>query len=307
MTVGTGAPYLYDYLNTYNSLVEPSTTHSSDANLTRFFTRYLFQRAISVFKHKFPPWWQKNYVLYTLYLWGFFTVIKTDKFGVIPQGCSLKGYGVQYQPTNCVIANPLLAGIKEPLIGKECELVKLQPDYGGIYDIVSFYADMMSLTATTAGINIVNSKLGYVFMAENKSSAESFKKMFDSLSSGEAATVVGKNMFSVDGKPLWVTFATNLKQNYIAGDLLEDLRSWEKRFDAEIGIPTTNTEKRERLVADEVNANSVESKTRADMWLEELKSCYKKVNEMFGLDLAVEWRERGLEDATRDADSNGGV
>lgn len=309
-TLGIGAPVLYDHYNAYNAMVQPSTQHSQNTGLTRFFERYLLQRAISVYKWKMPETWERNYALYCLYCWGFFAVINTDKFGVIPQGCSLKGYGVQYQPTQCVIANPLLSGLKEPYINKDCVLIRLQPDYGGIWDLVSFYADMMSMTAQTAGINIENSKLAYIFMANNKALSASFKKLYDNVTSGEPAVVADKRLFNIDGKPLWGTFANSLKENYIAGSLLTDLRNWEKRFDAEIGIPTTNTEKKERLVESEVNSNALESATRAEMWLDELKLGCDRARKMFGIDLTVEWRINPREEignATRDINSNGTV
>lgn len=310
LALGQNAPFLYDHYNVYNALQQPSTQHAQNATLTRFFERYLFQRAISVFKWKMPKTWEKNYALYCLYLWGFFAVVNTDKFGVIPQGCSLKGYGVQYQPTQCVIANPLLRGIREPYINKDCVLVRLQPDYGGIYDLVSFYSDMMSMTAQTAGINIENSKLAYIFMSGNKSLSESFKKMYDKVAGGEPAVVADKALYNMDGNPLWGTFTNSLKENYIAGSLLEDLRNWEKRFDAEIGIPTTNTEKKERLVEREVNSNAMESATRSEMWLDELKASCERVRKMFGIDLTVDWRvnpRKEMEDATRNNVSDGSV
>lgn len=306
---GCGAPYLYDHINVATSVQSPSTAHSQNAMLTRFFARYLIQRAFSQFKWNIPEQWQLNYMLYCLYFWGFFAVVKTDKYGVIPQGCSLSGYGVMYQPTHCVITNPLLRGIKEPRIGVECSLIRLQPDYGGMYDLVSFYADMLSLTAEAAGINIQNAKLAYVFIAESKTLAESFKKLYDRVASGEGAVVADKKLFSPDNKPLWETFSQELKGNYIAGEMLNDLREWEKRFDAEIGLPTSNTEKKERLVTKEINANAVESYTRCDMWLETLKKGCKQTNDLFGTNISVEWRINpmklgGEEGATRNDKPN---
>ena len=62
------------------------------------------------------------------------------------------------------------------------------------------------------------------------------------------------------------------------------------QFDTEIGIPNANTDKRERLVTDEVNANNVETTTRCELWLDSLKECAEKTNEMFGTDVTVDWR-----------------
>ena len=61
-------------------------------------------------------------------------------------------------------------------------------------------------------------------------------------------------------------------------------------FCTDIGIPNSNTEKRERLVVEEVNANNVETRTRCELWLESLKESARKTNDMFGLDISVNWR-----------------
>ena len=305
--IGTGVPFMYDYINCANSIVSPSDVHVQGTALNNYFKRYLMQKAISVFKWELPENWAKNYFLYVLYCWGFISVVRTDRFGVICQACSLRGYNIYYQPTNAVICNPLLTGILEPEIGKECTIFKLQPDYGGIMDIVSYYADMMTLTAQGIATNLVNTKLSYVFGAENKAQAESFKKMFDSIGSGEPAVFIDKKLFDDEGKPKWFTFAQNLKENYLVPDMLSDLRKIEEMFCTDIGIPNANTDKRERLITDEVNANNFEVKSKSELWLESLKECAEETNAMFGTNISVDFREslreeqEVVEEVTEDA------
>jgi hypothetical protein len=253
---------------------------------------------MSVFEWDLPDTWDKDYTLYTLYCWGFYAVVNTDKYGVIPQACSLSGYDVFYRPTNAVISNPLLNGILQPRIGKQCVLVKLQPDYGGIMDLVNYYADMLALCAEATGVNLVNSKLAYVFTATDKASAESFKKLYDQIASGEPAVVQDKHLQTQDGRASWESFVQNIGQNYITDKLLSDLRKLVDMFDTEIGIPNANTDKRERLISDEVNANNVETFTRSAMWLENLKSSCKQANEMFGIAMDVNWRVHPFEKTT---------
>lgn len=290
-----GVPFFYDYINTYNGSFAPSTSHA-DSALSRFFQRYLLQEAISVYEWKMPSTWARDYFLYTLYCFGFISIIETDKYGVICQGCSLNGYDVFYRPTNAVITNPLLQGILTPRIGKQCTIIKLQPDYGGIMDLVTKYADIMAMTMQTAGCNIEASKLAYVFAAENKASAESFKKMFDKIASGEPMVVQDSKLLKPDGTKAWDVFANNLSNNYIAGDLLVDLQKWRNMFCTEIGIPNANTEKKERMLTDEVNANNQETFTKADLWLQELKEGCAQACEMFpGLELSVDWRYKPKE------------
>ena len=287
-----GAPYYYNYINAETSQVTPSTVHVKDSGLCRYFTKYLLQKAMSVFEWDLPATWNKDYFLYVLYCWGYVAVVNTDKFGVIPQGCGLKGYDVFYAPTHAVIANPLLSGILEPRIGTQCELLKLQPDFSGILDLVGHYAEQMALASQSVSVNLLNSKLSYVFTAKTKALAESLKKMYDQIASGEPAVVIDSRLKNAaDGEETWKSFEQNVGGNYIVTDLLADLRKIEAMFDTEIGIPNANTDKRERLIKDEVNANNIETYSKCALWLENLQDACKRVNDMFGLSISVRWRE----------------
>lgn len=284
-------PFGYDEINVRASHNSPGTVHSQNTNLVHYYKRYLLQKAMSVFEWTLPETWSRDYFLYVLYCWGSVAVVNTDRFGVIPQGGTLTGYDIYYQPTNIQITNPLLSGVLSPRIGVDCTLFKLQPDYGGIMDLISDYAELMAIVSETISINLFNSKLSYVFAASNKTAAESLKKLYDQISAGNPAAVIDKNLFNDDGSASWQSFFQNVGQNYIVSDLLSDMRKIESMFDTHIGIPNANTDKRERLVTDEVNANNVETYSKCALWLESLQESCRKANEMFGLNLWVDWRK----------------
>ena len=289
--------YDYDFINRYNAHIKPSTVHSHDNASAWYFRRYLIQKILSVYEFDgIPETWSTDYFLYTLFIWGFVAVVETDKFGVIPQHCSLYGYDVFYRPTNVVIANPLLRGILQPKIGIDCELIKMQPDYGSCWDIVSYYADLLSLASESLAVNIVNSKLAYVFACDNKTIAESFKKMYDKLNEGNPAVFADSKLFDESGEPRWTTFQNNLKQNYVAGDMLDDMLKIDARFCTEIGIPNVNLAKASGVTENEVEANNVDTKSKATLWLETIHEGLKKVNDMFDLNLSVKFRFEGGED-----------
>lgn len=283
-------PIEYDLINLYNSNRSPSTVHCSDNILTGYFRRYLLQKVMSVYKWQLPEAWDKTFFNYVLYGIGFIAVIKTDKWGTIPQNGTLWGRNVYYQPTNVIITNPLLTGIKNPKIGVQTEIIKMQPDYGSCLDIVCHYADLLALTTQTYATDLVNSKLAYVFTAGDKKAAETFKKLFDRIASGEPAVVYDKSLLNSDGSPAWSTFAQNLSQNYIGGQLLDDYKKLLDMFDTEIGIPNANTQKKERLISDEVNQNNISTQSKVELWLETMKDGCKKVNDMFGTTINVELR-----------------
>ena len=308
--IGYGIPETYDYINVFNSSFSPSTIHVKNTALQRFFRRYLFQKAISVFKWELPETWCRDYFLYVLYAWGFIGVVETDKFGVICQAGAPYGYDIYYQPTNLIITNPLLRGSLEPRIGVDCTVFKLQPDWGGITDLVNYYADMMALCAETAGVNLLNSHLSFVFPAKDKAQAEAYKKLYDKVSGGEPGVVIDKHLYLDDGTQAWEPFQQNIGQNYIVDKVLADMRKIEAMFDTDIGIPNANTDKRERLITDEVNANNIETMTKCELWLEELKKSAEKTNAMFGTTITVDYRykqEGVLPDESSDNINSGAV
>lgn len=288
----TGAPAFADYMFADNS-ISLNTLKPGNTLLCWMFTRYLLQKTISVFKWNLPEHWDNIYFLYVLYCFGRVAIINTDRFGVIPQACGLMGYNVFYRPTNAIITNPLLTGIIQPRIGIETTLLSLEPDYGGIMDIVTHYANLLAQASEAAAVNLNNSKVAYAFFLDasnGKARAETFYKAFDAVSNGQPAVVIDKNLVNEDGSPAWGLFTQDVKSNYILSDIIRDMRKIESDFDTRIGIPNANTDKPERLITDEVNANNVETSITCAGWLERLKKDCEKANRMFGLSLSVDWR-----------------
>lgn len=284
-------PFLCDYQTVSTSFKNPAGVVVTNSNLSRYFQRQLLQKAISVFKWNMPVNWAENYTLFSIYCLGYVAVVKTDKYGTIPQHCSLSGYDVFYRPNTAIISNPLIR--HKPLtIGKNCELIRLQPDYGGILDTVRMYADLMSLCVQAASVNLLNSKLSYVFFADNSAMAQSFKKLMDEIESGKPAVVADSKLKNNACGINMEMLQQNVKNNFITPELLVCLRNISNMFATEIGLPNANTDKKERLISDEVNANNVETSSKADMWLEQLKKDCVRVVEMFPeLDtLTVDWR-----------------
>lgn len=87
------------------------------------------------------------------------------------------------------------------------------------------------------------------------------------------------------------------------------MRKIEQMFATDIGIPNANTDKKERMIVDEVNSNNFETQSRCDMWLMSMQKEFEKANKMFGLNLSVDWRniERGASIGTGNTINNGTV
>jgi len=283
-------PFFYDYINTVGSSTQPANAHVLNNDTGRFYQRYLLKKALSVFKWTLPEWWDENYFLYTLYCRGFVAIFDSGKFGVIPQGCGLQGYNVFYRPKKVIIANPLLTDIHEREIGVDCVLMQLQPDYMGILDLCNHYAEKMALASSAINQNLWSTKLATVFFAESDAEQQAFKKAYDRMTSGDPMVVVRKNLRDENGNMKYEVFNRDVKNSYVISDLIADLRKIEAEFDTRIGIPNANTDKRERLITDEVNANNVETTILSDLWMDSIQDAIKKTKELFKLEIKCERR-----------------
>ena len=291
-------PYNYMDVNLYNSFRNPSQIHTSDTGLNRYFERYLLQKVISVFEFEnLPDNWSHNYFEYVLFCYGFICVFNSKKYGVIPQQCTLSGFDVFYQPTHALIANPAFNSPLDLRIKRDCGIIKMQPDFGSCYDIITYYADLLSLSTESVASNLINSKLAYVFAADNKSVAESFKALYDKIASGEPAAFADKNLFNEEGRENWLLFNNNLKQNYIAGDILEDMAMIDARFNTEIGIPNVNIAKKSGVSDVEVLSNNTDTQTKCALWLETMQHDIDIINAMYDLDIKVKYRFNRIDTA----------
>lgn len=291
---------MYDYINQMTSSFVPSTIHTKDNLKSAYFANYLFQRVLSVFDFDIPVYWDKAYFLYNLFYFGYIGIIPGGKYGEwIPQACGLTGYDLYYRPTHLLIANPYAQELNSDgdkdryKIGKNCGLIKVQPNWHSVYDIVSLYADMLAESLEGMAFNLINSKFAYVFATSKKSIAESFKKMYDQIQSGNPAVVVDKALFDEKTGELAVQMMNATGDVYNMSERLADFRKILNMFDTEIGIPSVNYEKKERMVVDEVNANNVETESLSDIWLETLREGIDNVNALTGLTLQVSKRYGG--------------
>ena len=286
-------PQFYELRNVYNSSISPSTVHCKNTILSWYFKRYLIQKLMSVFEFDgVPESWDIDYVKYNLFCFGRFGVIYTKEFGVIPQYCTLYGYDVYYRPNKIQIANPLIntSKVGDLRIGYNCELVKMQPDYGGAWDMIEYYGDLMALASEALSVNLLNSKLAYVFAAENKRVAETFKKLYDRIASGEPAAVIDKNLYNDEGRITMELFNQNVANTYIAGTILEDMAKIDSRFNTEIGIPNVNIAKASGVSDSEIRANDIDTESKAKLWEETINRGLDKVNKMFGLNVSCRLR-----------------
>ena len=295
-------PFFYDYINADWGMQSPSTVHCKNTCLSKMFERYLFQRVMSVYKWKIPEEINPYYFKWVLYSFGFIGLFNHDDYGHVAMYGGFEGYDLYYYPKYMLFKSPVFPETVKREINKDCVLLNLKGDFSGFQDIVSFYADQLALLFEDAGVCMVNTKLSNVFACDNKNASESFKRMFDQIAGGDPSVFVDRNLFNDDGTPRWLNFQAPLGENYIIDKLLVDVRKVVSLFDIEAGLNTVNTEKKERMVTAEAEGTQEEAKSRAEMWLQDLKYECKKAKKLLDFDIDVEFR---VKMERKEGDKNG--
>lgn len=278
-------PLNYEQINVKAGTYNPSMVKSYNNKTFAFWERALFQRACSTLEFTLPSEWTgsvKDFFYYVLFKYGFCAVSKNDKYGYYFQPCTLEGYNFYYQPVNAQISNPLLQVNLE--IGKDCELIKLTPDYYGVWDIIQYYAEKLSVLDNAINMSLINNKFAFLWGARNKAAGEALKKMLDKVNKGEPAVIYDQKLLNdpTDKEmPFQIIDRPNLKSSYLTTDQLQDFQTLLNNFDCEIGIPTIPYQKKERMVVSEAESRTIDATSRSITWYETITNSIDKVKQLY--------------------------
>lgn len=305
-------PFNYEHINIAAGTYNPSPVKAYNNYSYAYWCRSLIQRIRAVYEFKLPDLWAgpvKDFFYWCLLRYGYVAVFKRDKYGLMFQPCNISGVSVYYQPTRATISNPAFKDSFDLEIGTECELIKLTPDYFGIWDIIQRYAGELSTLDNGINSALINSKFAWLLGARSKSAAEALKKALDKINKGEPAVVVDAKLMSgnkpgTDESPFEL-LDFNVKDNYILTDLLADFQTILNNFDAEAGIPTVPYQKKERMVTTESTMRMFDGSARAEVYLDCLQSSIDMVNKMFDSDIQVELRYPAPDQSESEVTDNG--
>lgn len=286
-------PLGYENLNLIEGTYSPSTAKYYDNDAFKYWVRTLFQRVQSVLIFDFPDNWSaetRDFFYYCILKFGFVACFDSKEYGFSFQPCTLYGYNFYYQPTNALITNPAITGSLDLVIHEQCELIKLTPDYFGIWDIIEYYAIKLAEISCASDMSIENSKLAYVLAGKTKSAIASLKKIFDKISKGETCVVSDARVMTEQDVEPYHFLTRDVKNSYITTDLLQNTQTLLDMFDCEIGIPTVPYQKKERMVDFEAKSRLIDATSRLTLWIETLDASIDNVNAMFGTSISVKAR-----------------
>ena len=279
-------PLNYHNINIGAGTYAPSAVKAFNNRTFGYWIRALFQRAQSILEFDLPEEWTgniKDFFLYCLFKYGYVAVFDNDVYGFAFQPCGLSGYNFYYQPTNAIVSNPKLNKTFE--IGKECELIKLTPDYIGIWDILEYYAERFSTLDNAINMSLINCKTPYILGAKNKTASSALKKILDKANQGEPAIVFDEKLMNdpntKDTPFQLLELLKNPKDAYLTTAQLQDFATILNNFDSEIGIPSLPYQKKERMVTDEATMRMYDGCARSLTWFNTLTSSIENVKKLY--------------------------
>lgn len=306
------SPLNTESLNQLAGRYSPSMVKAYNNATYAYWERSLFQRAVSRIETKLPENWEgsrRDFLLYCLLSQGYVFVSKNDTLGYWFNPGTLYGIDFYYQPTEFILANPRAGevGVENRYkLHEEGELLKFMPDYMGIFDIISYYAEKLSALDNAINMSIINNKFAFILAGKNKGTVEALKKLLDKINKGEPAVFLDSILMNdpKDGSEPWqFVELQKLKDNYITDKQLIDFQTILNSFDAEIGINTVPYQKAERFVSAEANSRMIDSQARIITAIECLKSSVKDIKKLYpDIVLNFNLRREGIADGNSEND-----
>ncbi len=210
---------------------------------------------------------------------GYIPIVSTALGSLALEG-GFYGQNMYYMPTNVIVNNPVLGNINR-VIGEDGELLYINYEYNtfqGVMPLINRYAVLLANIDCSLNVSLMNSRVAHIFEAESDAEVKTLQKMYDDVSKGNPAVFLKKGTRSLPSSNENTSFL-NVKNTYIGNDLLLTKKSIMNEFLTEIGINNANTDKRERLNSDEVNANNTEVRCTIMRYIDSLNECAKKINE----------------------------
>lgn len=254
-----------------------------DSYCNAFFTRLQSMFVYTGMPDSIPVQWLEEYLLKN----GSCAIAEIGGVLYALNGSAGGELDVYFQPTRWVGANaglPVGSQSYDLEIGKDCVWAKNDYNASGLTPMISRYCGLMTENFLTTRIADINMRMSQIMSAPDDTTAQSAKQYLKDVESGKLG-VIGENAFfdglkvqsaSVGSGDYMIQFIE--LQQYIKGSLYNEL-----------GLDANYNMKREALSQDEIALNDDALMPLIDDMLKARRTFCSEMNEMFGLDVSVDY------------------
>ena len=247
--------------------------------------KYMLNRSNIMFQyHNLPDSIPSREIELLLQTNGFGVFIEVEgKYYIVNGGLGGEP-DVYNMPTEAVISIPALKLNKTYKINEDCIVIPNDSMYLGLIPMYAKYCTLMNENEMTMLLATVNKRIQHLLSANDDNTIESAKNFLKKVFDGEIGVIGESKLF--ESLKVNTTSATSQVS-------MKDLFEYEQYLKAsmynEIGLSANFNMKRERLSSSEVEANTDNLYPLVDDMLNCRRKGLEKVNEMFGLDIQVEF------------------
>jgi hypothetical protein len=229
-----------------------------------------------------PEGMQPEFIESLLYTGGKAIFFNDSKLGLLclsalPSG-GLNVYGVHQE----YYANGFNYNVKYK--AEECVIIKNNMLMTNTHDAIMLYTNKLAEIERTLDINVKGQKTPYIVLCDDKDLL-TFKNLYKKLDGNTPIIYADKNL-NLDAIQVFPTIAPFICDKL--ADYKHDVMNEVLTF---LGIDNANTDKRERLISNEVQANEGEVDLNAAYMLLTRERACEEINAMFDINMSVKLRE----------------
>ena len=266
-----------------------------------YFNR-LFELAINMFKwENLPETVDERFLELALCEKGYCLYFNDDIMGNLALTCMIGGELDVYRiPTRRIAF--AVNGYQAERTNKDSVLIFNNYLHTPTMQTISLYAERLTAIERAIDVNVNAQKTPIAILTDEKQkrTVEEIYRKYE----GNAPVIIGAKNLDLDSVKALTTGAP-----YVA-DKLNILKRqiWNEALTF-FGIENANTEKRERLVSDEITSNLGGVQAQRYVMLNAREQAADKINRMFGTNISVKFRQDilGLEGVNADGDLYGGI
>ena len=183
-----------------------------------------------------------------------------------------------------VATNYVYTGNKPLMCGEDCYIIRNNDLRLPEFSIVRFYAWKLTNLDRAIDVNIEAQKTPTLVKCTDKQRL-SLKQAINQRRDNEPVMYVDESL------DMNAITTLDLKPPMVFKDLQVQKHMLLNEFFTDIGVNNANMDKRERMVANEVEANNEQVKASEDVLLRSREEACKNINRIFGLNISVRRRE----------------
>jgi len=259
---------------------KPNKVSAQFNSRTLYYHWVLLNKIKGAFEIDCPEEWDKDYILDTLLLQGRLCITDSSA-GVLPLECQPNGQNVFKRPCDVNIVNPVLGSFSRK-IDVDCVLMYLFDNkiFRSYEETIRIHAQKLASCDSAIDVNLMNTKVAYVFDCADKKQADEAKLIYDKITSGEPAVFYHSNT-GMNLQEKMQFFKNDVKNVYICDLVQKEKRAIINEFLTQVGINNAAEEKKERLLVDEVNSNNDELIINIKYAYDNIKKGLEKIRKMY--------------------------